>query len=142
MKINPHSKITLNFSLSLPDGSVIDSNFDQQPVELVLGAGDMLAGFEKALLGLQAGDELDTLITSEEAFGQYNDANIQRFKRSIFASGFELSEGLVVSFADSAGAELPGVVLSFDEEYVEVDFNHPLAGKDVAFRARIQAVIE
>jgi FKBP-type peptidyl-prolyl cis-trans isomerase SlpA len=69
-----------------------------------------------------------------------NPNNVQIFKRADFAADMELAEGLVISFADANQSELPGVVSSFDEQEVVVDFNHPLAGQTLAFKVEILSV--
>ena len=61
-------------------------------------------------------------------------------ERDSFDPQIELAAGLVVSFADAAGGELPGIVRSFDEDEVTVDFNHPLAGRTIIFDVHIIAV--
>lgn len=137
LTIGPGTQVTLHFALELEDGSVVDSNFDREPVTFVMGDGNLLPGFEEALLGLQAGDEKSFVIPPEKGFGPYNPENIQEFRRADFPADVELTEGLVLSFADAQSNELPGVVQEFDERTVTVDFNHPLAGRDIEFSVRI-----
>ncbi|WP_101759655.1 FKBP-type peptidyl-prolyl cis-trans isomerase [Oceanicoccus sp. KOV_DT_Chl] len=138
--ISEASRVTLNFSLKLEDGSVIDSNFDKKAVSFAMGDGSLLAGFEKKLLGLSAGQQQQFSVLPEEGFGQPNPNNIQRFGRKDFAEDMELVEGMVISFADAAQSELPGVVKSVIGDEVVVDFNHPLAGKIIQFEVSIVAV--
>lgn len=137
--IGRDSKVTLHFSLSLADGSIVDSNFDQAAATLVIGDGNMPAGFEEHLFGLQPGQQGCFIVLPEKAFGQHNPTNVQRMKRSSFPEDMALSEGLVVSFADANRGELPGVIQTIGEE-VTVDFNHPLAGKTLTFNVDIIAV--
>lgn len=135
--IDANSKVTLHFSLALENGELVDSTFDKEPASFQMGDGSLLPGFEKRLLGLLAGDEQAFIIPQQDAFGARNPQNIQRFKRTIFADDMVLAEGLIVSFADSSGSELPGVIVSWDDANVEVDFNHPLAGRELTFRVAI-----
>jgi FKBP-type peptidyl-prolyl cis-trans isomerase SlpA len=137
LTIGPGTQVTLHFALELEDGAVVDSNFDAEPVTFIVGDGNLLPGFEESLLGLQAGDEKSYVIPPEKGFGAYNPDNIQEFRRADFPTDVELSEGLVLSFADAQSNELPGVVRNFDEQTVAVDFNHPLAGRDIKFSVRI-----
>jgi FKBP-type peptidyl-prolyl cis-trans isomerase SlpA len=130
------SRIRLHFSLALDDGDVVDSNFDGQPATCVVGDGSLPEGFEQLLLGLGAGARERFVVPPEQAFGPHREDNVQVFKRGRFA-GMMLQEGLVVSFADAASAELPGVVTAIDGERVTVDFNHPLAGKTLVFQVHI-----
>lgn len=137
LTVGPGTSVTLHFALELEDGSVVDSNFDSEPVTFVVGDGNLLPGFEEALFGLQAGDERSFVIPPEKGFGAHNPENIQEFPRDQFPEDVELVEGLVLSFADAQQNELPGVVQEFDDRTVMVDFNHPLAGRDIEFSVRI-----
>ena len=133
--IGTEKTITLHFEIRLQNGDVVDSNFASQPATFTVGDGNMLAGFEAAIFGLKAGDRQIFKITPEHGFGMPNPSNIQKVGRESF-SGIELEAGLVIGFQDASG-ELPGVVVSFDDINVEVDFNHPLAGKDLEFEVEI-----
>ena len=137
--IGPGTKVELTFSLSLESGDVIDSTGDK-PAEFVVGDGKLLPGFEKALFGLHAGDEETFTLEPEMAFGVPNEENIQRIKRSSFQTNMALTEGLMMSFSDAQNTELPGVIVSIDDQYVEVDFNHPLSGKNIIFEVAIKKV--
>lgn len=137
LTIGPGTQVTLHFSLTLLDGSVVDSNFDGEPVTFAVGDGNLLAGFEEALYGLKAGDKKVLTIPPEKGFGERNPENIQQIAREHFPSDMKLEEGVVLSFADAQNNELPGVVQSYDEQTVIVDFNHPLAGRDIEFKVSI-----
>ena len=136
MVITDSTEITLHFALKLDSGEVVDSNFDGEPARCRLGDGNLLPGFEQHLLGLRAGDRRKFAIGVESGFGEYKPDNVQTFSRSRFA-GLALEPGLVVSFADAANNELPGVVRSVDDDNVTVDFNHPLAGRSLSFQVHI-----
>lgn len=142
MQISPNRKVTLHFSLALEDGSLIDSNFEKAPASLVVGDGNLLPGFEKHLLGLRAGDKQSFAISPADGFGAVNPNNVQTMKRSDFSADMQLQEGLIVSFADAQKAELPGVIARLEGDTVIVDFNHPLAGKNLLFIVEILAVNE
>ena len=128
-------QVTLNFSLALEDGHVIDSNFESPPATFLLGDGSLLPGFEEVLEGLVCGSEAQFVVPAEKAFGQHNPENVQLIKRSLFDED-ELQPGLVISFQNGDG-ELPGVILSISDHEVTVDFNHPLAGQAIVFAVKI-----
>ena len=138
--ISEGTRVTLNFALILDDGSEVDSNFEKEPASFAVGDGSLLPGFERALFGLKSGDEATLEIPPEDGFGQPNDNNFQTIKRDQFDVDSELQEGMVFSFADAEGGELPGVVKTFDADEVTVDFNHPLAGRTLSFRVAIHNV--
>lgn len=139
--IGPGKKVALHFSISLADGQLIDSTRERpEPAEFTVGDGSLLPGFESAIFGLRAGDRRSVFIDAKRGFGDWNPDNQQVFTRVQF-SGMELEEGMIISFADKSG-ELPGVVKAFDEDTVTVDFNHPLAGRDLTFEVDIIRVMD
>ena len=132
--------VTLHFSITLQTGEIIDSTFDEEPATFTVGDGNLLEGFEEVVMGLAAGTRETFTISPEKGFGQHNPSNMQTIKRDQFADDITLEKGLVLSFADAQNTELPGVVSDFTDEEVTVDFNHPLAGKDVLFEVQIISV--
>ncbi|HET8729834.1 MAG TPA: peptidylprolyl isomerase [Moraxellaceae bacterium] len=140
-RIGPGKKVALHFSLALASGEVVDNTRPSGvPAEFVVGDGSLLPGFEKALMGLQAGDRRSVFIDAARGFGERNPDNQQTFTRLQFRD-MDLQPGLVVSFADRSG-ELPGVVTEVNDETVVVDFNHPLAGRDLVFEVDIIRVMD
>lgn len=135
--IGPQKKVSLHFSIALTDGQKIDSTFDKKPATFIYGDESFLPGFEKALTDLKAGDKRSFYLKPEQAFGEHNSANIRIMPKTAFPKDISLEEGLVFSFADPNQAELPGVIKKVSEHNVTVDFNHPLAGKDIHFQVEI-----
>jgi FKBP-type peptidyl-prolyl cis-trans isomerase SlpA len=138
--ISAGTRVYLNFSVSLEDGSEVDTNFGGDPVDFEIGDGSITPGFERLLLGLSAGERQIFTVPPEDAFGQPNDNNVQYLPRDQFEDDAELEIGLVFSFADAGGNELPGMIITFDETEVAVDFNHPLAGRILLFDVLIHRV--
>ena len=146
LAIEKKSRVSLHFSLTLTNGELIDSNYASHAATFRLGDGSMLPGFEEQLLGLKPGDEVESLLQPAQAFGDVNPRNLHRFPIAKFKNLLEdeliaTEVGTVVSFKDAGGFDLPGVVASVSETTVVVDFNHPLAGKQILFKASIRAVI-
>ncbi len=140
VSVSEGTRVYLNFSLSLEDGSEVDSNFGEEPVDFVIGDGSLLPGFETLLFGMVPGERKLFEVEPEDAFGQPQNDNVQEISRSSFEDDMELSIGLVFSFADASGGEVPGMVIEFDNDEVTVDFNHPLAGRKILFDAQIHRV--
>lgn len=139
--IGPGKKVALHFSIALADGQLIDSTRERpEPAEFTVGDGSLLPGFEQAIFGLRVGDRRSVFIDAKRGFGEWNPDNQQVFTRVQF-SGMDLETGMIVSFADKSG-ELPGVVKTFDDDTVTVDFNHPLAGRDLTFEVDIIRIMD
>ena len=140
MPVSEGTRVYVNFSVSLEDGSEVDSNFGGEPVAFVVGGGSLLPGFERLLFGMSAGQRRMFTVAPEDGFGQPNNNNVQQLPRSQFGGDGELEIGLVYSFADASGSELPGLVVAFDDDEVTIDFNHPLAGRNILFDVMVHRV--
>lgn len=138
-RIDEGMEVTLHFTLKLEDGAVLDSTKEKAPATFQLGDGNLPPGFEAPLKGLTDGDTGSFEIAPEHAFGQHNPQNIQRLKREDFGDE-ALEVGTVMSFADPSGGELPGVISAIDGDQVDVDFNHPLAGRTLTFEVEVISV--
>lgn len=137
MKIDTDSIVTLRFALSLENGEVVDSLFDRDPATFQMGDGSLLPGFEKVLLGLQAGDRCCVTLPPEEAFGAHNSAHLQQLPEAKFNPEIVLEAGLVLEFNGPEGLRTPGVIKAVENGLVTVDLNHPLAGRDIQFEVEI-----
>ena len=137
--VGPGVRVTVSFSLSLATGELIDTT-GEKTAAFNVGDGTLPPGFESAMFGMKAGDSAVLEIAADRGFGQPDPDNVQRLQRTEFVSGPEPAAGLVVAFADSGGRERPGVITRLCGETVEVDFNHPLAGRDLLFSVTVHAV--
>ncbi len=138
--VSEGTRVFLNFSVSLDDGSEVDTNFGGDSVNFVVGDGSLLPGFERLLFGMSPGERQMFVVPPEDAFGQPNDNNVQYLPRDQFEDDVELEIGLVFSFADASGGEVPGMIIAFDDDEVTVDFNHPLSGRTILFDVQIHRV--
>ncbi|MFT6431514.1 MAG: FKBP-type peptidyl-prolyl cis-trans isomerase SlpA [Halopseudomonas sp.] len=138
-RINHDTQVTLHFTLKLPGGEAIDSTKDKGPATFKVGDGSLLPGFEQSLFGLKAGDQRSFQIEPERGFGPGNPQNVQNVPRDQFVE-MELETGLMIIFRDAAGGEMPGMVKTIHDTTVDVDFNHPLAGKTITFDVEILEV--
>ena len=138
-RITYGSEVKLHFEVSLENGTMVDSTFSRdEPVTLTIGDESLLPGFEKVLMNLRAGDTRTAHLEPEQAFGEWNPDNVQTFSRTQFAlAGGEPEVGMMMEFEDKGKNTLPGVISAVDDDEIEVDFNHPLAGQDVLFKVQI-----
>lgn len=135
-RISEGSKVELHFSVAIENGVEIDNTRSrEEPVSLTMGDRSLLPGFEKALFGLRAGDRRTVSLPPDDAFGPWNSENIQKFDTIKFEQTPII--GNMIEFEDKAKQSLFGVVKSVNEDITEIDFNHPLAGKDITFEVEI-----
>ncbi len=139
-KINRFSKVTLHHQLGLPDGTVLEDTFEEEPMVIQLGTGELADGLEFALLDLVEGDEQTIDINPDLAFGFVDETLFVDMPRDEFDDSFELQEGLIIEFSTPNEDFVPGTILSFDDSVVKVDLNHPLAGQKVRYKVKIVAI--
>jgi FKBP-type peptidyl-prolyl cis-trans isomerase SlpA len=138
-RIGAGCQVDLHFSVALENGIELDNTrVRAEPVSLVIGDGNLLPGFENALIGLRAGDRRTVHLPPEDAFGAWNPDNVQTFDTVKFAERPQLEQ--MIEFEDKSKATLAGVVKSVNDDMTEVDFNHPLAGRNVVFEVEIVRV--
>ncbi len=120
---------------------IVDSNKGGQPLEFIMGKGQIIPGLEKALVGMSKNDKGDILVKANEAYGEYNSDALQTLPIEQF-EGIELKEGLTLYGQGENGETIQVTVKSFDDKNVVVDFNHPLAGKDLMFSVEVLSARE
>lgn len=138
--ITPGCEVTLHLALSSTDGIEAISTFGGEPSTLTMGDGTLLEGLELALYGLKSGDRQNLTLSPHQAFGAWDETKLHRLPRADFAAEMELEKGLLIAFDTAENEELAGIVTEVGETEVMVDFNHPLAGREVAFRVEILQV--
>ena len=146
LSIGPETEITMHFSLALTSGDVVDSTLNKKPGTFNFGDETLPEGFEKLLVGLKAGDRRSYLVSPEKGFGLSRPENIQRFKAEKLLPLVDdsLINGMTIVFQDASGHHVSGVVSGLDEEQeilpdqlVSVNFNHPLADRELHFSVEI-----
>ena len=136
--IGDNSEIILHFDLTLEDGTAADSTrVNKKPAKMVMGDGSLTPNFEACLRGLKVADKKSFTLPANDAFGMPNPDNIYHVDKSKFSADMALSEGMIITFSQPDGSELPGIIRSVAGQSVTVDFNHPLAGQTVIFAVEI-----
>ena len=140
LEIVPGSRVTLHFSLALEDGTEAVSTFGEDPLEFTMGDGTLRPGMELALYGLKSGDRQTLTLEPEQAYGYHDEEKIHDIDREQFPNGISLEAGQIIGFTMPNGDETAGMIIELDENEVVVDFNHPLAGKEVVFEVEVLEV--
>lgn len=141
--IQKDSIVTMHFDLRLKDGSIAESTRNiGKPMTFQMGHDFFSPKLEEQLLGLEIGAKPKIMLLPEDAFGEIHPANIYQVPKAQFKNELaeQLEVGLIVTFTQPDGRELPGVVRAIDDFEVTVDFNHPLAGQVVLFDIEIMDV--
>jgi len=115
---------------------IVDSNKGAQPLEFVMGKGQIIPGLENALVGMKEGESADILVKAEDAYGELNPEAVQVLPIEQF-EGVDLKEGMTLYGQGEDGQTVQVTVKSFNDKEVTIDFNHPLAGKDLMFSVTV-----
>jgi len=118
---------------------VVDSNKGGKALEFIMGKGQIIPGLEKALVGMEEGESGDIHVKAEEAYGERKDEAMQTLPKEQF-EGVDLVEGMTLYGQAEDGQSTQVIVKSFDDKEVTIDFNHPLAGKDLMFSIKVLSV--
>ena len=120
---------------------VVDTNKGAEPLEFIIGKGQIIPGLEKALVGMNEGESGDIMVPAAEAYGEVNEEAKQTLPVEQF-EGVDLKEGMTLYGQGENGETVQVTVTSFDDKEVNVDFNHPLAGKDLMFSVTVLSARE
>ena len=133
--------VQMNYTLTLPDGTVYDSSVGEgkEPLEFMFGVGRMIPALEKELKGLKVNGKKKVTVKAADAYGEYNTAAVQEIPRAQLPKDMELTVGATFSIQTPAGP-MPITVKSVSGTTVVMDLNHPLAGKDLTFDVQIVKV--
>ncbi len=139
MKVAKGRKVAVHYRGTLDNGEEFDSSEGREPLEFVAGHGDLIPGFEAAVVGMEPGEEKTVTLAPEDAYGPYEDGLVIKGPRSSFPPGkVELGQSFTVHLKD--GEEAEARVARADAQNVTLDFNHPLAGKRLTFHLKVVRV--
>jgi FKBP-type peptidyl-prolyl cis-trans isomerase SlyD len=146
MKIEKNSHVKLAYVLKYDDanGDIIENVTPENPLEVTVGAEDLLEKFEEKILGLKNGDTFTFTLSPEDAYGNYDDEGIVSIPKAELmedVEGIEIEEADIIPIVTDDGDEMEAVVLEIDGDIVTLDFNHPLAGETLYFSGKIVEII-
>ncbi len=141
-RIEDGNFVKICYTGKFENGDVFDKTDECESIEIHIGAGDVIPGLEKALIGMGVNEKKTIELGPDEAYGD-RDERLQRvITRSDFPPDFQPQVGEVVGFRTPAGEMLPAVVKETNGETVTIDFNHPLAGRSLVFEVEVAEINE
>jgi len=132
MQIADHTVASIDYTLTGPDGKVIDSSRGRGPLAYLHGASNIIPGLESALAGKTSGDEFVVVVPPERAYGPHDPNMVQPVPRGNFDGIKEILPGMQFEARTPQGARVVRVV-KVDPDSVTIDANHPLAGVELQF---------
>ena len=143
MKIQEGTSATVQFRLlDANDQKVIDLSAEKKPVTFVFGKGLLFPEFEKNLIGLSVGDQFDFTIKAAEAYGETDPYAIFDIPLDTFEVDGKIDQdmirvGNIITMTDNQGRKHPGKIIKITKDAVLMDFNHPLAGKNIRYIGKV-----
>ena len=141
--IKKGDKVKVEYIGSLEDGTIFDSSEKHNtPLEFVVGAGQLIKGFDSAVVGMKEGEEKEITIPPEEAYGSHNPEFVKDMPRNMFPKDQEIQPGMsfIVDLQD--GRKIQVRVSKVSEDAVTIDLNPPLAGKTLIFKIKIVEIVD
>jgi FKBP-type peptidyl-prolyl cis-trans isomerase SlyD len=139
MKIDKNSVVTFHYRLNKEGGDVFENSYDNDPVMYLHGHNSMLVGLEEAMTDKQAGDQYKVTLPPEKAYGNRKDAAPQRIPKKHLITKGKITPGMVVQINTENGSK-EAIVVKVGLKNIDIDSNHPLAGKTLVFDVEVLEV--
>ena len=140
MSISENQVVSIQYELKdVQTGEILDSNLSAAPLSFIVGKGQIIPGLEEKIKELSIGQSADVEVAAKDAYGEYDANAVQVLPKEQFA-GLELHAGMTLYGQGEHGETVQVIVKSFNDETVEIDFNHPLAGKALLFAVTVAEV--
>ena len=132
--------VQVHYEGSFTDGTVFDSSYARgQTIGFTVGAGEMIPGFDAAVHGMKVGEKKSVTIEPSQAYGDHNPDGLRRIPKTSFPEDFETSPGVMIQ-GEVGDQQVRGTITEVIEDFIVVDFNHPMAGKDLNFKIELVEV--
>ncbi len=141
LKVQEGFVVSINYTLHV-DGELIDSSQGNEPLEFLQGAGNIIPGLEDELYGMKIGENKKVTVAPEDGYGELDEEAFVEVPKDQFPSDIPLEEGVELQVQGEDGEPMMARIDEVGEDVVTLDFNHPLAGKELAFDVTIVALRE
>lgn len=134
-------RVLVEYKGMLEDGTVFDSSEENGPLDITIGAGQVIQGLDEALASMEVGEKRTVTIPCEKAFGRYNEFNVQKRDLRYVPNAEELPVGQRISFMGPGGQKVSAMVQKIEDGYAYLDFNNKLAGKTLVYDLEIVEIL-
>lgn len=141
MQVKNGDRVKVHYTLKLDNGEVVESSSSAMPLEITIGEGKMIPGFENGIIGMTPGESKTITVPAEEAYGHRNENMVFEFSRERAPEGFEPQIGQPVRMYRPDGKSFVVTVIDITEEGFKMDANHPLAGKPLIFDLELVEIV-
>ncbi len=137
----PGDIVKVHYTGRFDDGTIFDSSLDREPIEFTIGEGQIIPGFEEALIGMASGESKTVRIPPEKAYGPHRKEMVVVISRDHFPKGLELNVGEKLQLTQADGTPVVVTITEVTGSTVTLDANHPLAGKDLIFDIKLVDIV-
>jgi len=132
--------VKIHYTGTLDDGSQFDSSAGREPLAFTLGSGQVIPGFDNAVSGMAVGEKKTVRLEPAEAYGERREEMIQEVPKSALPADMQVEMGMPLQAQGPNGQVMNLVVTGISEDSIEVDANHPLAGKALTFAIELVSI--
>lgn len=140
MVVKKGSKVKVEYTGTLDDGTVFDTSKVREPLQFEIGAKQVIPGFEIGIMGMKEGEENEIKIPAKDAYGERDEKLVQQIPKDKINVGQEIKAGMVLGIQAPTGQKVPVKVVKVDDQNVYLDMNHPLAGKNLNFKVKVVSI--
>ena len=137
MPIKKGDKIKVDYTGTLEDGTVFDTSEGKQPLEFEAGSGQLIKGFDDAVIGMEKDEEKEIKIEKDQAYGDVNPELLKKIPRDKLPPEQEPKPGMMLAMSTPDGKQIPAKIAEVDDKEITIDLNHPLAGKTLIFKIKV-----
>ncbi|MBE9169986.1 peptidylprolyl isomerase [Pleurocapsales cyanobacterium LEGE 06147] len=132
--------VKVHYTGKLDDGTVFDSTASRDPLQFALGNGNVIPGFEQAVVGMSPGDSKTTTIPADQAYGPHRPELVMVVERQQMPADLSVQVGQPLQIRQTNGQTIPVIVSQISDSKITLDANHPLAGQDLTFEIELVEV--
>jgi peptidylprolyl isomerase len=140
MAVKTGDKVKLEYTGTLEDGTVFDTSSGKDPLEFEVGSGQVIKGFDDAVMGMEEGQEKEFTLQPTEAYGDHNPEMIKEVPKESMPKEQEPKEGMMLAVGLPNGQQIPAKIVKVADSTVTIDLNHPLAAKTLTFKVKVVAI--
>jgi peptidylprolyl isomerase len=133
--------VKVHYTGTLDDGAVFDTSAEREPLEFTIGSGQVIPGFDIALIDMLPGESKVLTIPAEEAYGERSEELVAEIERERLPEGLELEIGQQLQLGLADGQEAVVMIVDLSDTTVTLDANHPLAGLDLTFEIELVEIV-
>jgi FKBP-type peptidyl-prolyl cis-trans isomerase 2 len=133
--------VRVHYTGKLADGTVFDTSLDREPLQCIIGQGDVILGFEQAVLGMNPGESKTVNISADEAYGPHREDMVMEVERKDLPAHLNLELGQRLASIQEDGKKIVFTITEVSETSVTLDANHPLAGQDLTFDIQLMEIV-